>query len=198
MCRMPIEPAGERLYDPRAKVEHALRRMKPCSVGDDGRGRASLRPQARTSGRFRHEQRRHVRPPPDDHPPGARAGARSCTSRCWPRSMTTGARAAADRGVRLERFWRLVAGDANWDRLEPGLRARMLAAPRRSSPSRPGRSRVIYRMRRRWRRPSPGASIELPAWSIRRASDDGSSFAAGSRVVTASTWPTGRSASRVR
>jgi hypothetical protein len=74
MCRMPIEPAGERLYDPRAKVEHALRRMKPCSVGDDGRGRASLRPQARTSGRFRHEQRRHVRPPPDDHPPGARAG----------------------------------------------------------------------------------------------------------------------------
>jgi hypothetical protein len=41
MCRMPIEPAGERLYDPRAEVEHSLRRMKPCSVGDDGRGEIS-------------------------------------------------------------------------------------------------------------------------------------------------------------
>ena len=118
MCRMPIEPAAERLYDPRAKVEHALRRMKPCSVGYNGRGGASLRPQARTSGRFRHEQRRHVRPPPDDHPPGARAGARSCTSRCWPRSMTTRARAAADRGGRARAL------------LAPRRRGRELGPPR--------------------------------------------------------------------
>jgi hypothetical protein len=96
MCR--IEPAGERLYDPRAEVEHSLRRMKPCSVGDDGRGGASLRPQARTSGRVRREQRRHVRPRPDDHPPGARA--ERGPDEPMPRSMTPERGPRPDRGER--------------------------------------------------------------------------------------------------
>jgi pimeloyl-ACP methyl ester carboxylesterase len=34
--------------------------------------------------------------------------------------------AAGGRPAALERFWRFVAGDANWEGLEPGLRERML------------------------------------------------------------------------
>jgi pimeloyl-ACP methyl ester carboxylesterase len=34
--------------------------------------------------------------------------------------------AAGGRRAALERFWRFVAGDANWEGLEPGLRERML------------------------------------------------------------------------
>jgi hypothetical protein len=116
MCR--IEPAGERLYDPRAGVEHSLRRMKPCSVGDDGRGGASLRPQARTSGRVRHEQRRHVRPRPDDHPPGARAERGPARADAGRASMTTQARAAPDRGGRARAL------------LAPRRRGRELGPPR--------------------------------------------------------------------
>jgi hypothetical protein len=169
MCRMTIEPAGERLYDPHAEVEHSLRRMKPCSVGDDGRGGASLRPQARTSGGVRHEQRRHVRPPPDDR--GGRARALLAPRRRGRELGPPRARPARADAGRAATFFTVEAG--TFENYLPDEAT--LAGVRRRAP------RSNYRGG-----PSCGPAMGR------------SSFAAGSRVVTASTWPTGRSASRVR
>lgn len=56
----------------------------------------------------------------------------------------------------LERLWRYVAGDENWERLEPGLRERMAASTRRSSMSSSAPTRTsCQRTRRLPRSPCP-------------------------------------------
>jgi pimeloyl-ACP methyl ester carboxylesterase len=42
-------------------------------------------------------------------------------------AMANAAKAEGGSGLAIERFWRLVAGDANWEDMEPSLRERMLA-----------------------------------------------------------------------